>query len=61
MNVMEKEELLTIREIAVQYRVSEAVIRWHIREGNLEAIKFGKQYRVPKRALEKFLEQQNKK
>lgn len=57
----DKEELLTPREIAERYRVSEDTIRWHIRKGHLEAIKFGKQYRVSKQALEKFLEEQNRK
>lgn len=56
-NIMETNEVIyTIGEVAKMLRVSYlTVYRW-IQSGKLNAIKAGKQYRITKNQLDKFLE-----
>lgn len=52
---MQKEQYYTIQEIAEQLKVAYlTVYRW-IKEGKLEAVRAGKQYRISAKALDKFL------
>ncbi|MBU0976107.1 MAG: helix-turn-helix domain-containing protein [Patescibacteria group bacterium] len=52
---MKEEEYYTIKEVAKMLKVAYlTVYRW-IRAGKLEAVKAGKQYRIKKRNLDKFL------
>lgn len=50
-------EFFTVEELAEKLKVSEQTIRLWIREGRLEAYKFGRAHRVPAEALQRFLEQ----
>ncbi len=51
------DEFYTVEELADKLKVSEQTIRLWIREGRLEAYKFGRAHRVPGPALQRFLEQ----
>ncbi len=51
------DEFFTVEELANRLKVSEQTIRLWIREGRLEAYKFGRAHRVPASALQRFLEQ----
>lgn len=51
------DEFFTVEELADRLKVSEQTIRLWIREGRLEAYKFGRAHRVPASALQRFLEQ----
>lgn len=47
-------ELLTIQEVATMMRVSSITIRRQIKEGELKAVRVGRQIRVPKRAVKQL-------
>lgn len=47
--------LLTVHETAEQLRVKESTIRTWIRQEKLRAIKFGREWRIAIRDLERFL------
>lgn len=47
--------LLTIKDAAEFLRYEPKTVRRFIREGRLEAIKFGRSYRLKKSALERFV------
>lgn len=47
--------LLTVHETADQLRVKESTIRAWIRNGKLRAIKFGREWRITVKDLERFL------
>jgi excisionase family DNA binding protein len=47
--------LLTVHETAEQLKVKESTIRSWIRSGKLRAIKFGREWRVTVKDLERFL------
>jgi excisionase family DNA binding protein len=47
--------LLTVHETAEQLKVKESTIRAWIRNGKLRAIKFGREWRVTVKDLERFL------
>ncbi len=47
--------LLTVHETADQLKVKESTIRSWIRSGKLRAIKFGREWRVTVKDLERFL------
>lgn len=47
--------LLTVRETAEHLKVKESTIRTWIRHGRLRAIKFGREWRVTMKDLERFL------
>lgn len=42
------------QQIAERYGVKKTTVWEWIREGKLEAVRIGKQYRIPKNALDKF-------
>ncbi len=50
-------EFFTVEELADKLKVSEQTIRLWIREGRLEAYKFGRAHRIPADAFKRFLEQ----
>ncbi|MEM6625731.1 MAG: helix-turn-helix domain-containing protein [Pseudomonadota bacterium] len=47
--------LLTVHETAAQLKVKESTIRTWIRGGKLRAIKFGREWRIAVKDLERFL------
>ena len=47
--------LLTVHETAEQLKVKESTIRAWIRSGKLRAIKFGREWRIAIKDLERFL------
>ncbi|MEM6850318.1 MAG: helix-turn-helix domain-containing protein [Pseudomonadota bacterium] len=47
--------LLTVHETASQLKVKESTIRSWIRDEKLRAIKFGREWRIAVRDLERFL------
>ena len=49
-------ELLTVKETAAYLRTSLQQVRRMIREGDLFAVKVGREYRIPLSALAEFLE-----
>lgn len=51
------DEFYTVEELADKLKVSEQTIRLWIREGRLEAYKFGRAHRVPAAALQRFLDE----
>jgi excisionase family DNA binding protein len=61
MMIVTKEHMYTVKEIAKAYRLSEQAIRSYIKQGKLEAIRIGDNWRIPESAWQKFLEEQNKK
>ena len=50
-------ELLTVKETAAYLRTSLQQVRRMIREGDLFAVKVGREYRIPLSALAEFLEE----
>lgn len=48
------EPLFTPEEVAAVFKVSDDTIRQMIRKGELRAIKFGRQYRVPKSVVDAY-------
>ena len=50
-------ELLTVKETAAYLRTSLQQVRRMIREGDLFAVKVGREYRIPLSALLEFLEE----
>ena len=59
--LMMQEKYWTPKEIAQTYRVTEATVRRFIREGQIEAVRFGNSLRVSDEALQRFLKQQQDK
>ena len=56
---MEKEQYFTIEEVSEMLKVAYlTVYRW-IQAGKLNAVKAGKQYRIEKNTLDKFLRIRN--
>jgi excisionase family DNA binding protein len=53
---MAQKPLLTVRETAEMLKVREATVRTWIRDNQLRAIKFGRDWRVREDDLEEFLE-----
>jgi excisionase family DNA binding protein len=49
-------EFYTTKEIAELFKVTEKTVRDTINKGHIEAYKFGKEWRISKEALQKFLE-----
>jgi excisionase family DNA binding protein len=50
-------QLYTPQEVADILKLKATTIRAYIRDGKLKAAKFGREYRVSKEDLEKFVEQ----
>jgi excisionase family DNA binding protein len=61
MPVAQEETYLTVKEIAKRYKVTEQTIRNYVKRGQLEAVRFGDQLRISEKALQDFLDKQNKK
>ena len=53
----EPQKYYTVKEIAVLLKLHEETIRRAIRQGRLESVKFGRDYRVQHENLIRFLEQ----
>ena len=49
-------ELLTVREVAAYLKTTRQQVRRMIREGDLFAVKVGREYRIPLSALAEFLD-----
>lgn len=47
---------LTVREVAAFCKMREATVRLWIRNGDLRAVKFGREWRVAKQDLQAFAE-----
>mgnify|MGYP001500631781 CR=1 FL=1 len=52
---MAENQLLTVKEVAQELKVSERWITQQISEGNLPAVKFGKTYRIYRSDLDEFI------
>jgi excisionase family DNA binding protein len=52
---MLRKPLLTVHEVAALLKVRESTIRAWINEGDLRAIRFGREWRVAEKDLESFL------
>jgi excisionase family DNA binding protein len=50
-------ELLTVREVAQICRVHEVTIRRHIRQGLLRSVRVGRQLRIPRDDLDRYVQQ----
>lgn len=48
------ESLFTIREVAAIFKLSPAAVRHLIQNGELEAIRIGKQFRVPQSVVDRY-------
>lgn len=53
--LMTQEEVFTIEEVAKILKVSEETVRRLISNGELEARRVGRQYRITREAINKFL------
>lgn len=47
--------MLTSKEVAEKLSVHPSTVRRWIREGKIESIRFGRDYKIPEEALEKFI------
>ena len=52
----QRQKYYTVKEIAALLKLHEETIRRAIRQGRLESVKFGRDYRVPHEKLIQFLE-----
>lgn len=52
-------DLLTVAEIAANMRVSKMTVYRLMQSGEIESIRFGRSYRVPKTAVQRYLESVN--
>lgn len=52
-------DMYTVSEVAEMLRVSEASILNQIKEGKMLFIKIGRQYRIPRRAINKLISGDN--
>ena len=52
---MEQQDFFSIQEVALKLQLSQKSIRRFVAAGELESIKIGSSYRIPKGALEKFI------
>lgn len=51
----EMKELYTVKEATDLLKVTRRTLYTYINEGKLEAFKIGKEWRIPKEALERFI------
>lgn len=49
-------EFLTVAEVAAQMRVSKMTVYRLVHSGELEAVRVGRSFRVPEKAVQTFLE-----
>ncbi len=47
-------ELLTVTEVAKVLRVTSQAVRDMIRRGNIQAVRLGRQYRIPRSELDRI-------
>jgi excisionase family DNA binding protein len=57
---LELEQYYTIENLVRRLQLSDATIRRYIKDGKLESKKIGKQHRIPKSAVEKFINEQDR-
>lgn len=55
MNERDESPYYTLEEIAKRLRVTVATVRRYVRAGRLEAVRLGREYRVRRDALDRFL------
>jgi excisionase family DNA binding protein len=53
------DELLTVKQVAELLQLHEMTIRRYIKSDKLEAVRIGRNVRVPRRAVEAFLHAEN--
>lgn len=53
------DELLTVKQVAQLLQLHEITIRRYIKSGRLEAVRIGRNVRVPRRAVKALLQEQN--
>lgn len=58
---MTNERFYTVEEVAERLRVTPYTLRVYIRNGELGAVKIGKQYRISEGQLQEFLKNQQTK
>lgn len=51
--------LYTVAEVATMMRVSKMTVYRLVQAGDIDYIRFGRSYRVPRRAVQKYLESLN--
>ncbi|MGI6102303.1 MAG: helix-turn-helix domain-containing protein [Bacillota bacterium] len=51
------EELLTVQEVAEYLRVSDLTVRRMLKDGRLQGVNIGREWRIPKGELEAFIKQ----
>ena len=49
-------ELLTVKEVAEWLKTSRVQIRWMIQNGELAAVKVGREYRIPVACLKEYIQ-----
>jgi excisionase family DNA binding protein len=47
---------LTVKEVADQLKLNALTIYQYVRKGKLKAVRFGRNYRIEKKELNKFIE-----
>ncbi|MFB0835688.1 helix-turn-helix domain-containing protein [Arthrobacter halodurans] len=52
---LENAHYLTVAEVAVAMRVSKMTVYRLVHTGDLPAVRFGRSYRVPERAVQEYL------
>jgi excisionase family DNA binding protein len=55
-NISMSTDLLTVAEIAASMRVSKMTVYRLMQSGAMESIRFGRSYRVPKSAVQRYLD-----
>ncbi len=58
---MDEEKYFSPNDIAQKYNIKADTVRKWIKQDKLKAIKLGDIWRIPESALEKFIEENNKK
>jgi len=53
---MKNNSFLTVEQVAVLLQVHWQTVLNYIKSGKLEAVKLGKGYRIPREALDKFIQ-----
>jgi excisionase family DNA binding protein len=53
--VTEFQNLLTVREVAEQFRVSKMTVYRLVHDGQIESVRVGRSYRIPAAAVETYL------
>jgi excisionase family DNA binding protein len=56
-----QDEMLTVKEVATELKLSERFITQEITKGNLTAVKFGKTYRIYRSELNRYIKERTTK